>query len=393
MRASRPRASGGADDGGRCVTERVLGRRALNRALLERQLLLRRRKLSAPEAIEHLVGMQAQVPNSPYVGLWSRLHRFRPDELARLITERKAVRAGLMRATIHLVTARDYLAVRPVVKPVLARAFSGSSYARDLAGLDIDEVVAAARTLLEEQPLMRAELGPLLTRRWSDRDATALAAVTFLLAVVQVPPRGVWGQSGQARWATAEAWLGQTLEKDAVPDDLVRRYLRAFGPATVADVQVWSGLTRVREVIDRLRPSLRVFRDESGKELFDLRGGRLPAADGPAPPRFLPEYDNLLLSHADRARVVPDEHRTRVVTNLGTPMFLVDGFVAGEWKIAREHAAATLVIAAFERLSKDDGAALTEEGRRLLEFAVPDADTHEVRLAGTGGLRLTSNGP
>jgi hypothetical protein len=347
----------------------ILSGRDLNRALLERQMLLRRESLSAAEAIERLAGMQAQSPTAPYVGLWTRLEGFDAGELSRLILDRGAVRLALMRSTIHLVTARDCLAFRPVVQPALERALQGAR-ARALAGLDLREVAEAGRALVEETPLGWTELGARLAARWPGRDPEALAStVRARLALVQLPPRGVWGAGGMARHTTAEAWLSRPLSDDPSPDELVLRCVGAFGPASVADVQGWSGVPRLRDAVERLRPRLRAFRDEHGTELFDLPDAPRPDADTPAPPRFLPEYDNLLLSHADRSRVIPAEHAARVSASLGRPMFLLDGFVRGTWKIARERGMATLVIAPFAPLGGGDRSALAAEGSRLLRFA------------------------
>jgi hypothetical protein len=361
----------------------VLGPRELNRATLERQMLLRRRKLSAVEAIEHLVGMQAQAPAPPYIGLWTRLKDFHPDELVRLILERRAVRIALMRNTVHLVSARDCLALRPLMQPVFDRTLNSTRANRaHLEGIDIEALVASGRALLEEKPRTAKELGELLQEHWPERHPASLArAIRHLLPLVQVPPRGVWGMSGPAAHTTAEAWLGRPLDQAASLEETILRYFGAFGPATVKDVQTWSGLTRLGEVIEHLRPRLRIFRDERGRELFDVPDAPLPDPDTPAPPRFLPEFDNLILSHADRTRVIAEEYRKAFASKNGMvpATVLVDGFVRGTWKSERSRGRANLEIKPFEPLTTEDREALAEEGERLIRFT--DAESYEIRFA------------
>jgi hypothetical protein len=361
----------------------VLGTRALNRALLERQLLLRRRELPAGRALDHIVGAQAQAPLAPYVGLWSRLERFEHGELGALVADRRAVRAQLMRSTIHLVGAEDCLALRPLCGPVLERTFQSNPFRRAVAGMNLEPVLAAGRAALEERPLTRAELGRVLAERWPDHDASALAhAVTFRVPVVQVPPRGVWGRSGPAAWATMDGWLGRPLGDGATAEQALLRYLAAFGPATAADFRTWSGLTGVGAAVESVRPRLRVLRDEHGRELLDVPDGPLPDPDTPAPPRFLPEYDNVLLSHADRKRVMAPERRVPLLPGNGgtSGTLLIDGFYAADWRIERDGERATLVVRPFERLAKRDAADVGEEGERLLGFAAAEASDRDVRI-------------
>lgn len=369
----------------RATSPATLDRRTLNRALLARQLLLRRESRPVPDIVEHLVGLQAQEPGDPYVALWSRLEPFDPEELGRLITERRALRAQLMRATIHLVTDRDALALSPVMRPVLRRTFSSQSpFGRNLAGVDLDAVVAAGRALIEERPRTRAELRALLAPGWPDRDAGSLAqAVTYLLPVTQVPPRGVWKRAGQAKWATIEAWLGRPLAADPSPEPVILRYLAAFGPATTSDIRTWCGLAGIKEVVERLRPGLRTYRDEEGRELLDLLDAPLPDPDTPAPVRFLPVYDNVLLSHADRSRIIRPEDRRRAIDAAYAGSFgtvLIDGFAGAAWRMARQAGRASLHIGLLDPLSEPDLDEVAEEGDRLLAFLEPDAEVRDVEF-------------
>lgn len=343
----------------------VLSRRQLNRALLARQQLLRRETGSAAELIERLVGLQAQAPLAAYVALWSRLEGFDPAELATLMTERRVVRSTMLRATIHLVTAEDCLQLWNLVYPVAERGFRGG-FGKQLAGADIDAVVAFGADLLSQEPYTRIRLRDVLGKHWPDWDASAMSyAVSYLAGTVQVTPRGVWGKTGQAELQTIESWLGRSPVADPSIDTIVLRYLAAFGPASVADVQQWSGLTKLREVVDRLRPGLRVYADEDGRELYDVPDGPLPDAETPAPVQFLPEYDNLLFSHADRRRVNPAARPVPLPPGNGAAMgtVLIDGDYAADW---RHHRGKTLQVTSHGPITPATRTAIEAEATDLL---------------------------
>jgi hypothetical protein len=359
----------------------LLSQRGLNRALLARQLLLRRERRSALDVVEQLVGLQAQEPLDPYIALWTRLDGFDPQELAAALLDRRAVRIALQRSTIHLVTAADALALRPAVQVVHERGLNGS-FGRALEGLDRAELAAAGRALIDERPRTLGEVGKLLAEPRPGRDPLALAmAVRTSVPVVQPPPRGVWGKGARAVHATVEQWLGRPVGPAIAPDDLVLRYLAAFGPASVKDAQVWSGLTRLRDAFERLRPRLLAFRDEHGAELFDLPDAPRPDPDTPAPPRFLPQFDNVLLSHADRSRIAAPDIGERIYRQHGhwSPL-LVDGLLRATWKLTRERGAAILAIELGDPLSGPERAAVEDEGERLLEFSAPAAKRRELRF-------------
>lgn len=348
----------------------VLDRRALNRALLDRQLLLRRQDMPAAAALEHLVGMQSQNPTAPYLGLWSRLEDFHPDDLSSLVQARKVVRIALMRWTLHAVTARDCVTLRPVLQQVMERRMQ-ACFGRHLNGVDLGRLVQVGRELVEREPSSQGDIGRLLAQRWPGHEPRVLAhALAALTPLVHVPPRGIWGRNGRAVQTTAQRWLGRALERGTGPDDLILRYLAAYGPATSTDIKAWSGLAGVGAAIERLRPDLRSFRDEQGRELLDVPGGSLPDPDTPAPPRFLPDFDNAALAHADRTRIVGDASLRR---SLSPKTFLVDGFVAGSWRLIRARGIVALELTPFGAIAREDRVALAEEGMRLLTFITADA--------------------
>jgi len=387
---------------------RVLSLRAVNRALLARQLLLERQVLPAggPDraaqvvrTIEHLVGLQAQAPFPPYYGLHSRLDGFLPGDLATLITGRSAVRIALMRGTIHLVSARDCLPLRRLVQPAIERGMRGA-FGKQLAGVDAAALAAAGRSLVESEPMTFSQLGQALAGRWPGHPPAALAqGVRAFVPLVQVPPRAVWGQAGQSLHTSAEHWLGQRRPpanpgypvrpaSRAELAQLVTRYLGAFGPATVRDVQAWSGLTGLQAVLEQLRPALVTFRDEQGAELFDLPTAPRPG-EVPAPVRLAAEFDNLVLSHGDRSRVISAENAKRLATINGVipGTVLIDGFVAGMWQLARNRAAATLTIELFGPMR--ERAALAAEAERVLAFGAPGVP-HDIRFGPLAGAAVTS---
>jgi Winged helix DNA-binding domain len=376
-----------------------LSRAELNRTLLRRQFLDAPAQVTVEAAVEHLAGVQAQLPAAPYVGLWSRLARFVHDDLARLIEERQLVRVALMRSTLHLVTARDCLLLRPAVQQALDRELA-SVWASGLPLTDMEALLGEARAVLKEKPLTFTELGARLLLRWPQGDARAMAyAVRNLETLVQVPPRGLWGKAGAPRHVTAEQWLG---EQDALAggreagaggtrerqEAMVLRYLAAFGPATIADMQAWSGVTRLVEVVEPMRPRLRLLAGEDGRELWDLDGAPIADAGCPAPLRFLPEYDNALLGHADRGRVMPEgvtftsyaaRLRPRSVIR---GALLASGFLAGTWSVTRaDDGTHVLSVEPFARLSPADTEAAEETGRRLLTFVTGNAGAGRVELA------------
>lgn len=359
---------------------RTLDERVLNRTLLARQGLLERSVRPAQDIIEDLVGLQAQEPIDPYVALWTRLADVDPLDPSRLLETRATVRMGLLRGTLHLVTARDARALYPILADVMARSWRSSPFAKRLDGIDIGDVVRAARAAVEERPMTPSELGAALAPRWPDRDPTSLAyAARFLLPLVQVPPRGLWGQTGRPTNTTAEAWLGAPMDRTPRVDELVRRYLRAFGPATVADIRVWSWLTGLREVVERLRPRLRTFRDGAGRELLDVQDAPIATGDEGAPIRFLPQYDNVFLSHADRSRIL---HPTITVADMTwRGGVLVDGYVSAAWRIVRRRADATLTVTRYAPLDGQQRRAIEEEGERLIAFLAPDAATRAIVVA------------
>lgn len=358
--------------------------RQLNRATLARQILLSRGTATAVAAVERLAGLQAQLARPPFVGLWTRLEGFRRGDLARPLRERQIIRATAMRGTLHLMSAADYVALRGALQPMLTKGMQAILRER-AQDLDMDTLRAEARVFFGGKPATFDALRNHLKAKHPQADERAMAyAIRMHLPLVQVPTDDAWGFPAASDFALADDWLGKEVPTGEAPAHmLVRRYLAAFGPATSRDAQVWSGLQSLRAAFEELRPELVTFRDERRRELFDLPDAPRPEEDTPAPVRFLPEFDNLVLAHDDRTRVIADEHRPKVtLKNLQVrATFLVDGFVAGTWKVERKKKTATLVLEPFGKLAKKTLSELEREGKELLRFVEEDALETEVRVA------------
>ena len=364
------------------MTPPKLSLRQLNRALLSRQMLLQRARLAPLQAVEKLVALQAQIPNPPYIGLWTRLVHFAREELTQLMHARQVVRAAWLRSTLHLIPAPLHQDYRATLLPALERAYKSFNGPRT-QGVDVEQLVAAARDHLHQAPRTTGELRTRLLQVQPDKNGDTLAyAVRTYLPLVQIPPGGTWSSGSQASYTTAENWLGAPKDASDLPG-LFRRYLAAFGPASIMDFQTWTGLTRLKEVEAQLAHGLATYRGPDGKPLYDLPDHPLPPADAPAPPRFIPEYDNLLIAHADRSRILPEADRTKVFLSAARvrATFTVDGFIAGTWRSERSKRSATLVIEPFRPLEAAASAALVEEGERLRRFSEDGASAYDLRFA------------
>ncbi|MEU6430276.1 winged helix DNA-binding domain-containing protein [Microbispora sp. NPDC046973] len=359
----------------------VLHSRALNRATLARQFLLDRTDAPVLDVVAHLCGMQAQEPQEPFVGLWSRVRAFHPTTLDGLLTGRDVVRTHLMRRTVHLVTADDALAWRARHDSMLRQRVL-TTYRRELAGLDPDEVAAAGREVMADgRPRTMAELVDALAGRRPAPPRRALGEllVAALIPMAQLPPRGLWRTRAGVRNLPLASWLGREVAplhpdgSDQTGQELVRRYLAAYGPAASADLRAWCGLAGLPAAVDAVREELVAFRDERGRRLLDLPDAPRPDPDTPAPVRFLPAFDNALLGYHDRSRIVDDAHRGLSVA--GARVVLVDGRVAATWNVT----AGTVIVTPLRRLSRSDHAAVIEEGRSLASF-LSDGDDDRVQI-------------
>lgn len=348
----------------------VLTTRALNRATLARQFLLERAELPALDAVTHLCGMQAQEPQEPFFGLFARLRDFNPAELSNLLTERKVARTHLMRRTVHLVTAPDLLAWRARHDAMLRQKVLGV-YRAELAGVDLDDLAAAGQKILsDDEPRSMGDLARAVADRWPEVGTRPLGEmlIAALIPAVQLPPRGVWREKAGARYLPVSTWLGQEIESlpddntDPVGQQLVRRYLAAYGPAATADLRAWSGAAGLPAAVNALRSELTTFRDERGRELLDLPDAPRPDADTPAPVRFLPAFDNAILGYHDRTRIIDDEHKGLSVA--GARVVLVDGRVAATWTSTDDK----VQVTPLRPFTKSERRAVDDEAQALEAF-------------------------
>ena len=366
----------------------VLTLRELNRATLARQMLLGRVSLPVVTAIERLAALQAQWAPSPYLALWSRLKEFERESLWSAIEKKHTViRARLMRGTLHLVSARDFYAYAVATQDLQRGAWNRLQVG---AGVDPKEVAKLAVAYAREPRTSEDVVSHLTERLGSFGGPYRWLIWRFVSAhadLVSAPPAGHWAHGGtNVPYVAARHWIdgGARPTEEKALELLIRRYLGAFGPATLADVARFAGQVpaRIRPVLEKLAPSLRRFADEQGRTIFDLPRAPRPAADVEAPVRLLPRYDELLIGYEHRDRVIAKEHRGAVYSKnaIVEAVFLVDGFAAGTWSLATTKADAVVRLRPFNTLARSDRVAAIAEGEAIARFMAPDARMHGARI-------------
>lgn len=364
-----------------------LSNRQLNRATLARQMLLERSDAGIVEAVRWLVGQQAQQSNDPYIGLWSRLANFRHEDLTALIVDRTLVRATSFRATLHLHTVDDLLGLRPYLQPMLDRMWKSNFGNRRFGGNDVAKVHRAGVKLLDKAPMTGGALGKALQQKFPEGDALSKSVLLQVKEVlIQIPPTRIWGSGHAPVLTRAENWVSPPFMRSLDLKALVRRYLRAYGPASIADMQSWSGLSKLAEVFDAIMDELVAFEDDNGRVLYDMPDAPRPDADTPATPRFLPLYDNVYLGYDRRQRMLAegDDKRLNVLAE-HKPAVLIDGLIAAGWSIESKKGAVRLKIEFYRKLRKVDVRALEKEGRALLAFMKPEAASTAIELVPAAG--------
>lgn len=362
------------------MAPRTLSNAQLNRALLARQQLLRRKRTSVVKTIHAVGGLQTQEPRDAYISLWSRVKDFDRKKLERAVAAREVVRGSWLRCTIHSVSSDDYIAFRLLLQAVIGN----DPMIRALAASDA-QFAAIAELLGDDDPRSARQIGDILGSEASGATPEEISRMArFLVPLIMAPTDDRWGYSRPPRFVLAERWLGGQLEASTPLSALCLRGIAAIGPASSSDLRAWSGMKAIKVAIEELRPQLMVFRDERGRELFDLPDAPRPRADTPAPVRFLGEFDNVALSHADRSRITDAEDAKRFnVSKNGrrANTILIDGRIRASWRISRKADTARLAVTFFNPESKQARDEVALEAEALLKFMEPDAHEFAIEIA------------
>ena len=353
----------------------------LNRATLARQFLLERSDTGISEAVGFLVGLQAQQSNDPYIALWSRLKGFRHEDLTQLITDRELIRATSMRGTLHLHTADDMIGIRSLVSPFLQQMWR-SNFQKRFGDHDPGKVIAAGRKLLDKGSMSAGDLNKALLAKFPGGEAIALSVLLQVHDIlVQIPPTRIWGNSSAPILTRIENWVPEPHNRPMALRDLVRRYIRAFGPVNAADMATWSRLTRIGPEFEAIKKELVTFEDVDGRTLYDFPDAPRPQADTPAPIRFLPLYDNVYLGYENRRRMLSEEtaHLINMFQNF-KPAVLIDGTANAGWTISVKKGEAVLEIEPYRKLLKREMREIEAEGSAFLRFMKADARSSDIRF-------------